>query len=57
MPLFIGFMVEDFGIASSTKEVGYYAGLIASTFNIAQFISSFWWGTLSDKCDLKIVTT
>ena len=24
---FVGFMVKDFGIASSTKAVGYYAGL------------------------------
>jgi hypothetical protein len=32
-------MVEDFGIAHSKREIGYYAGLIASSFNIAQFIS------------------
>lgn len=34
-----GFMVSDFGIADSAKEIGYYGGLIASSFNIAQFVS------------------
>eukprot|EP01091_Cochliopodium_minus_P015672 TRINITY_DN5648_c0_g1_i1.p1 TRINITY_DN5648_c0_g1~~TRINITY_DN5648_c0_g1_i1.p1 ORF type:complete len:507 (-),score=122.96 TRINITY_DN5648_c0_g1_i1:69-1589(-) len=45
---FLATMVLDFGIVESTKEVGYYAGWIASSFNLAQFFSSFIWGRLSD---------
>ncbi|TPX48499.1 hypothetical protein CcCBS67573_g10201 [Chytriomyces confervae] len=45
---FIYFMVRDFGLASD-KEVGYYVGFIASSFSLAQFLTSLLWGWLSDR--------
>jgi MFS family permease len=44
---FVGFMVASFGYEKD--EVGYYAGFIASCFHLAQFVSSMFWGWLSDK--------
>ena len=34
---------------NDSSEVSYYASIIASTFNFAQFLSSFWWGAYSDR--------
>jgi len=44
---FIYEMVEDFGFQES--DISFYAGWIASSFNIAQFASSFAWGRVSDR--------
>lgn len=52
---FVAFMVWDFGVAGSPTEVGFYAGMLASSFSFAQFISSFWWGVWSDKVGRKRV--
>ena len=48
---FVPFLVADTGVAA--EDVGYYAGLLASIFNIAQFFSAVWWGKLSDKIGRK----
>uniref|UniRef100_A0A6B2L3I2 Major facilitator superfamily (MFS) profile domain-containing protein n=1 Tax=Arcella intermedia TaxID=1963864 RepID=A0A6B2L3I2_9EUKA len=52
---FLANMVLDFGLTDNLDEVGFYAGWIASCFNIAQFSSSFGWGWLSDKVGRKPV--
>lgn len=44
---FVYFLVKDFGI--ETINIGYYVGYIASAFGIAQFLTSMWWGALSDR--------
>ncbi|KAJ3062027.1 hypothetical protein HDU99_005357, partial [Rhizoclosmatium hyalinum] len=41
-------MVRDFGI-SSEKDVGFYVGFIASSFSLAQFMTSLLWGWVSDR--------
>eukprot|EP01090_Pellita_catalonica_P019715 TRINITY_DN6794_c0_g1_i1.p1 TRINITY_DN6794_c0_g1~~TRINITY_DN6794_c0_g1_i1.p1 ORF type:complete len:499 (+),score=71.37 TRINITY_DN6794_c0_g1_i1:101-1597(+) len=46
---FLAIMVESFEVADNKTEIGYYAGLIASSFSVAQFFSSFFWGYLSDR--------
>jgi MFS family permease len=46
---FIGYFVEDTGQAGSREAVGYWAGLIASAFSLAQFVSAPLWGGLSDR--------
>ncbi|CAH1768179.1 13673_t:CDS:2 [Entrophospora sp. SA101] len=46
---FIYFMVRDFGVSDDDKEIGFYAGLIASSFFFAQFCFSIFWGYMSDK--------
>jgi predicted MFS family arabinose efflux permease len=43
---FVPFMVQDFGV--SPDDVGFYAGLLASAYNIAQIPASIFWGKLSD---------
>eukprot|EP01090_Pellita_catalonica_P007272 TRINITY_DN1787_c0_g1_i2.p1 TRINITY_DN1787_c0_g1~~TRINITY_DN1787_c0_g1_i2.p1 ORF type:complete len:111 (+),score=9.71 TRINITY_DN1787_c0_g1_i2:137-469(+) len=46
---FLAIMIESFEITENDTEVGYYAGLLASSFSIAQFFSSFFWGYISDR--------
>lgn len=41
-------MVKDFGFADE-KQIGYYVGFIASAFSLAQFMTSIFWGYLSDR--------
>ncbi|KAJ3131443.1 hypothetical protein HK100_006347 [Physocladia obscura] len=41
-------MVRDFGL-SNEKEVGFYVGFIASSFSLAQFMTSLLWGWVSDR--------
>lgn len=44
-------MIRDFDF--SEESVGLYAGLLTATFAICQFISSYFWGLLSDKYGRK----
>eukprot|EP01113_Clastostelium_recurvatum_P018241 TRINITY_DN2151_c0_g1_i6.p1 TRINITY_DN2151_c0_g1~~TRINITY_DN2151_c0_g1_i6.p1 ORF type:complete len:574 (-),score=120.49 TRINITY_DN2151_c0_g1_i6:28-1749(-) len=46
---FVSFMVRDFGVAEDDESIGYYAGYLASAFFFGQFVSSFFWGWLSDR--------
>eukprot|EP01126_Amoeba_proteus_P036816 TRINITY_DN3763_c0_g1_i2.p1 TRINITY_DN3763_c0_g1~~TRINITY_DN3763_c0_g1_i2.p1 ORF type:complete len:291 (-),score=33.15 TRINITY_DN3763_c0_g1_i2:242-1114(-) len=50
---FIANMVRDFGYPED--EIGFYAGWIASSFNIAQFMSSFGWGRVADRIGRRSV--
>jgi len=50
---YVGFMVWDFHLTEDEDEVGFYAGYIGSCFSFAQFLSSFWWGRLSDRYGRK----
>lgn len=38
---FVGFMVEDFNIAETKQDIGFYAGYIASAYFLGQFISGY----------------
>ncbi|KAJ3048244.1 hypothetical protein HK097_010741 [Rhizophlyctis rosea] len=46
---FIYFMIRDFNVTKDPTEIGYYAGLITTTFSLAQVISSIPIGMLSDR--------
>ncbi|CAG8678321.1 11726_t:CDS:2, partial [Acaulospora morrowiae] len=46
---FVYFMVRDFGVSKDEKQIGRYAGLIASSFFFSQFCFSIFWGYMSDK--------
>ncbi|KAJ5070792.1 mfs general substrate transporter [Anaeramoeba ignava] len=52
---YIPFMIESFHVTNSKSQVGYLVGLFSSTFYICQFISSFFFGKLSDKIGRKKV--
>ncbi|KAI8924177.1 major facilitator superfamily domain-containing protein [Entophlyctis helioformis] len=46
---FIYFLVRDFHIARDEKELGFYVGMLASSFCVAQLFTSLPWGWLSDR--------
>jgi MFS family permease len=46
---FVYYMVRDFKISDDERNIGMYAGLIASSFSLAQFCTSLFWGWLSDR--------
>lgn len=51
------FMVRFYGIAGDDhKAVGYYTGVLASMFPLTMFLTSFFWGWLSDRIGRKPVT-
>ncbi|KAI9295589.1 MFS general substrate transporter [Neoconidiobolus thromboides FSU 785] len=52
---FVYSMVRDFHITNNEKDVAYYAGFIASSFAICQFVSGIPWGALSDRIGRKPV--
>eukprot|EP00842_Homolaphlyctis_polyrhiza_P001507 jgi/Hompol1/2357/HPOL_005965-RA len=41
-------MVRDFHMCEE-KDIGFYVGFIASSFSFSQFLTSIWWGWLSDR--------
>ncbi|KAJ3214167.1 hypothetical protein HK099_007003 [Clydaea vesicula] len=41
-------MVRDFGLGTE-EEIGFYVGFIASSFSLAQLMTSILWGWLSDR--------
>ncbi|KZT54706.1 MFS general substrate transporter [Calocera cornea HHB12733] len=52
---FINEMVHATGIVSTPEEVGYYSGLVESAYHFAQFLTSYFWGALSDKIGRRSV--
>lgn len=50
---YIYFMVKSFDIASDDKQIAIYAGLVTSSFALAEFFASMIWGRLSDKVGRK----
>ena len=46
-------MVKDFKITEDSTQIGMYVGYIASSFAIAQFLTSMFWGYMSDKFGRK----
>lgn len=48
-------MLLEVGAAKSEDEVGYAAGVVESVFSVAQLLTVFHWGTLSDRIGRKPV--
>jgi MFS family permease len=42
-------MVKDFVIVDHENQIGYYAGFLAASFPLSQFITGLGWGFLSDR--------
>lgn len=51
---YINQMIEDLGLAEPAN-VGYYSGLVDSTFSFAQFLTVYFWSSLSDRIGRKPV--
>ena len=52
---YIYYMIEGFGITKDTNWIAIYAGLVTSSFALAEFSTSVLWGRLSDKIGRKPV--
>ncbi|CAE6427595.1 unnamed protein product [Rhizoctonia solani] len=46
---FVNQMIEELGVTSDPKEIGYYSGFIEGVFSFAQFFTIYFWGSLSDR--------
>ncbi|KAH7337116.1 major facilitator superfamily domain-containing protein [Rhizoctonia solani] len=46
---FVNQMIEELGITSDPKKLGYYSGFIEGMFSFAQFFTVYFWGLLSDR--------
>ncbi|CAE6466392.1 unnamed protein product [Rhizoctonia solani] len=46
---FVNQMIEDSGVASDPKEIGYYSGFVEGIFSVTQFFTIYFWGSLSDR--------
>jgi len=49
----VPYLIRDCGVAE--PDVGYYAGMLASIFNLGQFFSAVFWGKTSDRHGRKPV--
>ncbi|KAI0754437.1 major facilitator superfamily MFS-1 [Daedaleopsis nitida] len=54
---FLLFMVEGFGQFHDESEVGYWTGLLVSTFFLTQFLTSLLWATVAAKHGPRLVLT
>ncbi|KAI0642721.1 major facilitator MFS-1 [Trametes meyenii] len=54
---FLLFMVEGFEQFHDEAEVGYWTGLLVSTFFLTQFLTSLLWATIAAKHNPRIVLT
>lgn len=52
---YIYFMIQDFHITEDEKHIAFYAGLVTSAFTFAEFLTSVFWGRLSDRIGRKPV--
>ena len=46
-------MVEDFGIAKDPKDIGWYVGILASSFGVLQILTTMYWSNLSNRIGRK----
>lgn len=52
---YIYYMVESFGITRDSTQIAIYAGMVTSSFALAEFSTSVLWGRLSDRIGRKPV--
>ncbi|CAE6466361.1 unnamed protein product [Rhizoctonia solani] len=46
---FVNQMIEELGVTSDPKELGYYSGFVEGIFSVTQFLTIYFWGSLSDR--------
>ena len=52
---YIYYMIESFDITTDSNQIAIYAGMVTSSFALAEFSSSVVWGRISDKVGRKPV--
>ncbi len=52
---FLFFMIEDFDLGGGEASVGFWAGIVASAFFFAQFLTSMLWASIAEKHGRRIV--
>ncbi|KAG8750249.1 hypothetical protein FRC12_012973, partial [Ceratobasidium sp. 428] len=52
---YINQMIEDLGIADSPAQVGFYSGVVDSIFAVAQLLTIYAFGKMSDRVGRKPV--
>ncbi|KAI0233366.1 hypothetical protein L0F63_003221 [Massospora cicadina] len=52
---FVYFMVRDFQVTADVNQISFYAGMVESSFAVAEFLSGIPWGILSDRIGRKPV--
>ncbi|XP_048625980.1 protein ZINC INDUCED FACILITATOR 1 isoform X1 [Brassica napus] len=50
---FLYYMIEDFGVAKTEKDIGFYAGFIACSFMFGRALTSIFWGIVADRYGRK----
>ncbi|KAN0025771.1 hypothetical protein ACTFIU_000034 [Dictyostelium citrinum] len=45
---YVNFLVSSFNLTSDKNKLGYFVGILASSYYIAQLVSSFFWGWFSN---------
>ena len=52
---YVYYMVQSFNITEDDRQISFYAGMVTSSFALAEFSTSMLWGKLSDKIGRKPV--
>ena len=52
---YVYYMVQSFRVTTDDRQISFYAGMITSSFALAEFSTSILWGRLSDKIGRKPV--
>ncbi|CAN1143715.1 Protein ZINC INDUCED FACILITATOR-LIKE 1 [Linum perenne] len=50
---YLYFMIRDFNITTREEHIGYYAGIVGSSFMLARALTSFIWGLIADRYGRK----
>ncbi|XP_010557807.1 PREDICTED: protein ZINC INDUCED FACILITATOR 1-like [Tarenaya hassleriana] len=50
---FLYYMIDDFGIAKTEKDIGFYAGFVGSAFMLGRGMTSVFWGIVADRYGRK----
>jgi MFS family permease len=46
-------MIEDFGVAKTEKDIGFYAGFVGCSFMLGRALTSVFWGIVADRYGRK----